>query len=578
MASKWFQRKAADEAPADPLEVLALGYLRVSTKKQDRGFSPEAQAKEVAAYVRQHGWEPGEVFRDTLQGTRDDRPDYRRMLEQVRFLRKQGRHVVVVAAALDRTGRDLAELFGMRKALRLMGVQLHYTRDGGELDDDSAMLKGWQAAKETEKLSIRVTASKRIAAEHGLPPAGATAWGYDLRLPRTPEEEAANKISKGVRRILDVNEVEAPYVRNLFKRAADGQTIGALSRWVASLPEEARGTTPDRHAPGERMPRVLGRSALLKVLRNPIYISRYTRDPEVDTADAILTLPKGRWPSLVGDDLWRRVQERLDSHRTVPRQASGDYLLTGFLRCPVCGGTSRMNAFVNGRSGRKGTGQRRRYRCVSSVLGGEAVAKRCFYGVTMELIDAHVLEQVGAVLDAAVDPKLTEDVRQAWDKLHETTTPATERAKKLDAEIERLRTRIRKAREDLYDDKIDQAEHDSLVLPWRAALKAREEARRTIVDEPTHATLSFDEAARKAGAWGKMLRRPGVSVESKREVLAELIERVEPVRVAFGKYEARITTWTDTGETLRQLGEIASAKRASERPESRTTSRVRAAT
>ena len=96
------------------------------------------------------------------------------------------------------------------------------------------MLKGWQAAKETEKLSVRVTASKRIAAEHGLAPAGATAWGYELRLPRTVEEEAAYKISKGVRRILDVNPVEAPYVGKLFRRAADGETVGSLARWAAT--------------------------------------------------------------------------------------------------------------------------------------------------------------------------------------------------------------------------------------------------------------------------------------------------------------------------------------------------------
>src|SRR5688500_8563947 len=160
MVSEWFKRRRTP-AHVDPMDVLALGYLRVSTKKQDKGFSPEAQQKEVGAYIREHGWEAGETFRDTLQGTRDDRPDYQRMLEQVRYLRKQGRQVVVVAAALDRTGRDLAELFTMRKSLRQMGVQLHYTRDGGAIDDDSAMLKGWQAAKETEKLSVRVSSSKQ---------------------------------------------------------------------------------------------------------------------------------------------------------------------------------------------------------------------------------------------------------------------------------------------------------------------------------------------------------------------------------------------------------------------------------
>ena len=546
MVSEWFKRRRVQE-DVDPLDVLALGYIRVSTKKQDKGFSPEAQQKEVSAYIRQCGWEAGEVFRDTLQGTRDDRPDYQRMLDQVRFLRKQGRHVGVVAAALDRTGRDLAELFTMRKALRLMGVRLHYTRDGGELDDDSAMLKGWQAAKETEKLSTRVSSSKRQIAELGLPPSGPAPWGYRWRLPQTPEEEAASFSKKQIRRILDIHPTEARYVRDLFARATEGATIGELCRWIATLSDEVRGG------------RVLGRANVSRLLRSPVYVGRYVRDGD-DSPEAILAQPVGRWPAVLMDDVWLAVQTRLRSQKINPHRTHGRYLLTGFIWCPEC--ESRMAGHTNGRSGRGRTEQAHRYRCVSSVSG--KAERACFFGATMEMVDQSVIDQVAVVLDAAINEDLLADVRQAWDELQTPATPSANRAKELETEIAKLRNRIIKAREDLYDEEISQAEHDAIVSRARAALAEREKERTALRDEPVRAAMSFDEAIAKAKDWRERLRKAPTDV--RREVLAELIERVEPVRLGFGKYVARITDWTDTGDTLRAITSLVAETRAETQP------------
>ena len=66
-----------------------------------------------------------------------------------------------------------------------------------------------------------------------------------------------------------------------------------------------------------------------------------------------------------------------------------------------------------------------------------------------EQIDAQVLAQVGAVLDAAADPDLEEAIREAMDELQTPVSPVAERANQLDAEIARLRTRrtgIRRAK------------------------------------------------------------------------------------------------------------------------------------
>ncbi|HXI18412.1 MAG TPA: recombinase family protein, partial [Chloroflexota bacterium] len=79
MVSAWFRQRQRPIA-VDPGDVLAFPYLRVSSGKQERGYSPEAQRKEIAAYIRRMGWEPGPEYRDTDKGTKVSRTDYQRLL------------------------------------------------------------------------------------------------------------------------------------------------------------------------------------------------------------------------------------------------------------------------------------------------------------------------------------------------------------------------------------------------------------------------------------------------------------------------------------------------------------------
>jgi hypothetical protein len=53
-----------------------------------------------------------------------------------------------------------------------------------------------------------------------------------------------------------------------------------------------------------------------------------------------------------------------------------------------------------------------------------------------------------------------------------------------------------------------------------------------------------------AGGWSAILA--GTDIEAQRNILADLVERVVPERVGYGKYEARIE-WTPLGRALRQL-------------------------
>src|SRR5436853_51281 len=84
--------------------------------------------------------------------SRDDRPDYQRLLADVRGLRAQGQPVVVVVAALDRFGRRLLERVRSREELKALGVSVHSVREGGEVSDLVANVLAAVAQEEVRRL------------------------------------------------------------------------------------------------------------------------------------------------------------------------------------------------------------------------------------------------------------------------------------------------------------------------------------------------------------------------------------------------------------------------------------------
>ena len=136
------------------------------------------------------------------------------------------------------------------------------------------------------------------------------------------------------------------------------------------------------------------------MLRSPTYIAR----PHVG-ADDVLSRPCARWEPLVSDELWSRVQKHMASHSRPGRYASGQYLLTGFLRCGRC--DSRM--------GVSSTGTRRLvYRCLGGFAGANAPIPHCQHAVPLIASDRAVLDELIAVLAPLSDPRPISSVQRAW--------------------------------------------------------------------------------------------------------------------------------------------------------------------
>src|SRR5829696_6028025 len=517
---------------SEPMAITtAFIYTRVSSEEQAReGVSLDAQLTECRRYAAQHRWMLGQEFQDVLSGKRDDRPAYQALLADVRRLRAEGQSVVVLVFRLDRLGRRILERVRCREELKSVGVPVHSVREGGEVSDLVANILASVAEEESRALGERVAAAKQHLTSNGWFITGQVPWGYRMR-PATPEERTQGSPMT----VLEPNPVEVPWVQEAFRRAGEGQTLRAVHRWVATLPNEARGG------------RVFAFQTFRNVLVSPVYVGRM-----IHGSDDVLARPPARWESLVDDATWQRIRNYVDGHRRLPRQASQQFLLTGLLRCPVCG--CRM--------GGKARKQRSRsYRCCGVNLGANAPVWGCAITALADQVEQAMLAEVLPLIEGAVSslPELRQALERAWAALRTPTTLQDEiqerQRQQLVREAEQARARLTKAAVLFADGDIDKPGYELLRDKARVDLEtATEELGRLQVVEQSNPLPPLETVLTTAEGWGQALR-DGDS-RAQRAVLVALIERVEPVRIGRGKYDVKID-WTPLGEGLRALTQSA---------------------
>jgi hypothetical protein len=280
---------------------------------------------------------------------------------------------------------------------------------------------------------------------------------------------------------------------------------------------------------------------LRKVLSSPVYVGR----PVHGDAD-VLARPRARWEPLVDDETWRRVRERVDGHRTLPRQASQRYLLSGLLRCPRCG--SRMH-------GKARRDRNSRYLCSGRHLAANAPVPGCETSALGWQVDAAVLAEVLPLVEAAVSalPELREALERAWAALREPASvhnALQERQRaRLSREAEQARARLTNAAVLFADGQIDKLGYELLRDKAQADLRAATEALEGLQPAEHRPELPpLETVLSAADGWSAAMREGDVAAQ--REVLAALVERVVPVRVGRGTYDVKIV-WTLLGHGLR---------------------------
>lgn len=541
--------RVSTEEQADDETLAALGKKKASTddnrkKNRRNGQSLPTQLAEARRYVTYHpDWVMHEDYTDVMSGKRADRPQYQKLVADAKALQAQGRKVVLVVAALDRLGRNVKERVACWEALNSIGVEFHSVREGGLQQEWMYNLLAGLAQEETRRLGERVGKVRSHLRDAGWKPSGRAALGYRWR-PATADEQQAGAPSS----VLEPDPATAATVREAFERSAGGEGVRAVARWVASLPSELRGG------------HVMNFGGVRGLLSAPVYVAR---SDEGD--DDILQRPVGRWERLISDETFAAVQARIAGHRQVPVQATGRYLLSGLLYCPICSERMCGSNMPSGKLSKDGTRRRyAKYRCERRTSGAKAGYDgplNCAASVRMEVLDAAVVEAVEPLIAlASGDQTLRNALRRVWKGMQKEAAPdpgVRSRIAQAERAADKARARLRSAGIKFADDEMTKTDYHDLRDALQEDLKgAQEEIERLRADRPATAAIpDIEVVLTELDDWAAAWRSE--DVPQRRDVLRALIERIVPERIGFGRYKVDVK-WTVAGLALQQAAEVRS--------------------
>ena len=275
--------------------MKVVGYVRVSTREQEEGYSLDAQVELVEEFCRKREHDLVRIFSDVDSGGKEDRKGFQDMLT---FLRKRPTIEGIVAWRLDRLTRNFrsyVELDDLKR--RLLFVVEEYA------DNASGRLL----------VAIQVSLAKHFLealAEN-------TAMGMErkAREGHYPSTAPIGYLNRDG--IIVPDPLRAPVIRELFEEfAAGNHTLYSITDWARE-----RGLRQTRSG------KPLSRSRVHRVLQNPIYYGDF---------DWKGVRYKGKHENLVSKALWDEVQEWL-AVKEKRRRRVHNFALRGLVHCAHCG-------------------------------------------------------------------------------------------------------------------------------------------------------------------------------------------------------------------------------------------------
>jgi site-specific DNA recombinase len=319
--------------PKDEAERVAL-YLRVSSLEQRDEGTIETQRQYLERYADGRGLKVIDTYADDgVPGTIPfhQRPEGRRLLEGARAAKFES----VVCYKLDRIGRSLLNVVDAHDRLQVLGVGLRSAKEQLETTTPAGRLQFQMLAgfAEFERATIRDRTQDGLhrALRAGKQP-GRVPYGY-----RIGEQSGS----------FEVVEDEARIVAQLFTNIAEDSTI---YREVRRLNDEGTPAPGYRVSGKERVPGKRWNSTTVSdMLASPTYIGRH--EVKINGGEEVIAREV---PAIVTSALWERARRTLVENRRTPVGRDGErtrgrrYLLSGLIRCAVCGNSCTAHSVTNG--------------------------------------------------------------------------------------------------------------------------------------------------------------------------------------------------------------------------------------
>lgn len=350
-----------------PTKKAAL-YSRCSTDIQrDKGFTIPRQKEWLAEEAKRRGFKHFEHYVDNGFSSWDtNRPEYRRMLDDI----EQGKIQAVITYKCDRLERNTIKLLKLVDYLRTKKVELISMSENLDTTDANGQLFltmiGAIGQWERQTVVERVKDAMWDKARKGDFCGGQPPYGYDVKDKK-----------------LVVNEKEADAIKDIFEHFIQTKSFRSTCHYM-----NLRGYKTKKG-------KAFASSSVKRFLSNPVYTGYQTFGKRMGeekkfTPENEWLVVKAQLKPIISEETFKQAQNIIRQRKFKRCEPKGrNYLLTGIIRCPKCGGS--MYGSHQTRKGKEGWYY---YKCHNNSSKGRAVCE----GNTLRMFDVDE-----AVLKALID-------------------------------------------------------------------------------------------------------------------------------------------------------------------------------
>ena len=310
-------------------------YTRVSTAMQIDGYSLEAQKTKMKAFCDYNEYEIVGEYEDAGKSGKsiEGRIAFNQMMDDIKSGKDEVSYVLVFK--LSRFGRNAADVLATLQVMQDFGVNLICVEDGIDSSKDAGklMISVLSAVAEIERENIRVqTMEGRMQkAREGKWNGGFAPYGYSL-----------------IDGKLEVNEEEAVAIRTIFDQYVNTDLeANGIAKYLENhgIHKIARqnGTNP-----------LFDAALIRRIIQNPVYSGKIsygrrrtekvhgTRNEYRQVRKDDYLLVDGLHEALVSEEVWEQAQVKVAAQAKKYEKVNRDkgekiHLLSGILKCPVCG-------------------------------------------------------------------------------------------------------------------------------------------------------------------------------------------------------------------------------------------------
>ena len=389
-------------------------YTRVSTAMQTDGFSLDAQRERIRKYADAYDFDIVGEYEDAGKSGKsiEGRAEFKKMLEDIET-NKDGISYVLVFK-LSRFGRNAADVLNTLQFMQDYGVNLICVEDGIDSSKDAGklMISVLSAVAEIERGNILVQTmeGRKQKAREGKWNGGFAPYGYKL-----------------VDGMLEIAEDEAEAVRIIFDKYVNTE-MG--SNGVAKYLEQ-QGINKKVRQNGSNP--LFSAHLVRIILDNPVYCGkiaygRRKNEKVTGTRDKYRIVPQDEYmlfdgvhEAIVDEELWNKAHEkRLAQAKKYEHVNKGKdekiHLLSGLLRCPVCGAGMYGNKSIKKRNGQ----HYKDYFYYSCKHRNMVRGHACTYRKQLqeEKLDAAVAEVISKMIS---NPKFADMIQEKINRKIDTT-------------------------------------------------------------------------------------------------------------------------------------------------------------